>query len=97
MSERDLVNIAEEFSLFVLSMLEFSNKEGRQLIFERNTDERIIALVKELQAEERGEYRERIYVWEASPELKKANALKQMLFLIAMVLVLLIVAIYRYC
>ena len=62
--------------MYVFSMLEFSNKEGRDLIFERNTDERILAALSELEAEDRGERRERLFVWEASPELKKAEAKK---------------------
>ena len=60
----------------MLSTLEFQNTEGRQLIFERNVDERILALISELSSEDRGERRERLFVWEASPELKKAEAFK---------------------
>ena len=74
--ETQLAQAAETTSLVVLSTLEFQNTEGRQLIFERNVDERILALISELSSEDRGERRERLFVWEASPELKKAEAFK---------------------
>jgi len=54
LSDDELAQLAESFSLYVLSMLEFQNKEGRQLIFERNTDERVLALIAELWSEDMG-------------------------------------------
>jgi len=54
LSDDELAQLAESFSLYVLSMLEFQNKEGRQLIFERNTDERVLALIAELLSEDMG-------------------------------------------
>lgn len=72
-SDNELAELAGDFSLYVLSMLEFSNQEGRPLIFEGNTDERILAICMELRQQQT---RERLFVWEASPELKKAEAKK---------------------
>ena len=93
LTENALVEMAESYSLFVLSTLEFQNHEGQILIFERNVDERILALIRELEAEDRGERRERLFVWEASPELKKAESMKQLQYF-ALMLVLLVVAAY---
>ena len=36
-----------------------------------------------------------MFVWEASPELKRAEARKQMMYLVVMVVVLIVVATYR--
>ena len=48
LSDDDLADFAAVHSFYVFSTLEFQNKEGRPLIFERNTDERITACISEL-------------------------------------------------
>lgn len=44
------------------------------LIFERNTDERLLALISELKVldKDRATKQDRLFVWEASPEIKRA-------------------------
>ena len=48
LNDEELAQFASEHSLNIFAMMEFQNREGRSLIFERNTDERILALISEL-------------------------------------------------
>ena len=54
-----------------------------------------MALISELGAEDRGQRRERLFVWELSPELKRAESLKQLMMLGLMIAVLTIAALMR--
>ena len=72
-----LIERAEEITLYILSLLEFQNNEGKQLIFQDNLDERIMACLQELCREGNAEKRDtskRLFVWEAAPEIKKQKA-----------------------
>ena len=69
-----LIERAEEITLYILSLLEFQNNEGKPLIFQDNLDERIMACLQELCREgnaEKKDTNKRLFVWEAAPEIKK--------------------------
>ena len=73
-----LLEKAEDISLYIFSLLEFQNKEGRALLFQDNLDERIMACLGELSKDGNSLQKNtnsRLFVWEASPEIKKENAI----------------------
>ena len=93
----ELAELAAVHSFYVFSTLEFQNREGRPLIFERNTDERITACISELHSDDQPQKRrDRLFVWEVSPEIKRAESVKQMWFLVAMIVLLVVASFMRY-
>ena len=52
-------------------------------------------MIQEITAQDRGEHRERLFVWEVAPEIKKQESIKQLKFLALMVVVLIVTAYYK--
>ena len=72
-----LLERSEELTLYIFSLLEFQNTEGKALLFQDNLDERIMACLKEICKEgnvSRRDTNMRLFVWETAPEIKKKNS-----------------------
>ena len=74
-----LIERAEEITLYIFSLLEFQNNEGKALLFQNNLDERIMACLQEICREGNSSKKDtskRLFVWEAAPEIKKEKSMQ---------------------